>query len=98
VAVAVLGVGIVGTLVPFFLQIGALAVLPAALTGIAMATEPVFASAFAWALLGERLTPVQLAGGLLTIAGVALAQAAQQDRSARPPAPTSATTARTAGG
>jgi drug/metabolite transporter (DMT)-like permease len=92
VTLAVVGVGLLGTLVPFFLQVGAVMVLPAALAGIAMTSEPVFASAFAWALLGERLTPVQLAGGALTVAGVALAQASQQ------PAPTSETTARTAGG
>ena len=98
VTLAVLGVGLIGTLIPFFLQVGALTVLPAALAGIAMASEPVFASAFAWALLGERLTPVQLAGGLLTVAGVVLAQAAQQGQAAQPSAPTSATTARTAGG
>jgi drug/metabolite transporter (DMT)-like permease len=30
---------------------------------------------FAWLLLGERLTPVQLAGGLLILAGIASVRA-----------------------
>jgi drug/metabolite transporter (DMT)-like permease len=95
VAAAVVGVGIVGTLVPFLLEVGAVKVLPAALAGIALTSEPVFAAGFAWLLLGERLSPVQLAGGALTLAGVALAQvSAAAAEPAAPPA-TSARRSRT---
>lgn len=74
VALAVIAVGLVGTLIPFFLEVSALKVLPAALVGIALTTEPLFAAGFAWLLLGQALGPTQLAGGALVVAGVILAR------------------------
>lgn len=74
VTLSVLGVGIVGTLIPFFLAVGALRVLPPATAGIAATVEPPFAAGFAWLFLGQHLSLVQIAGGLLVLAGVALAQ------------------------
>jgi len=76
VALAVLGVGLVGTLLPFFLAVDAVRHIPAATAGIAATSEPVFAAALAWLLLGQHLDAGQLAGGLLVVAGVALAQVA----------------------
>ena len=80
VAAAVVGVGLVGTLVPFALAVGAVRVISAATAGIAATSEPVFAAAFAWLLLGQHLTPVQLAGAALVVAGVVLAQLAAARR------------------
>jgi drug/metabolite transporter (DMT)-like permease len=77
VLLAVLGVGIVGTLLPFFLAVSALRVISAPTAAIAATFEPVFAASFAWLLLGQRLEPPQLAGGLLVVLGVMLAQLAQ---------------------
>jgi drug/metabolite transporter (DMT)-like permease len=76
VAAAVLGVGLVGTLLPFALAVGAVRVISAATAGIAATAEPVFAAGLAWLLLGQHLTPGQLAGGALVVAGVVLAQLA----------------------
>ncbi|HEX2374849.1 MAG TPA: DMT family transporter [Actinomycetota bacterium] len=76
VAAAVVGVGLVGTLLPFALAVGAVRVISAATAGIAATSEPVFAVAFAWVLLGQRLNPAQLAGAALVVAGVVLAQLA----------------------
>ena len=76
VAAAVVGVGLVGTLVPFALAVGAVRVISAATAGIAATSEPVFAAGFAWLLLGQHLAPAQLAGGALVVAGVVLAQLA----------------------
>jgi drug/metabolite transporter (DMT)-like permease len=76
VVAAVLGVGLVGTLVPFALAVGAVRVISASTAGIAATSEPVFAVAFAWVLLGQRLDPTQLAGAALVVAGVVLAQLA----------------------
>src|SRR5215211_5246022 len=76
VAAAVLGVGLVGTLLPFALAVGAVRVISAATAGIAATSEPVFAAGFAWLLLGQHLAPAQLAGGALVVAGVVLAQLA----------------------
>jgi drug/metabolite transporter (DMT)-like permease len=76
VAAAVVGVGLVGTLLPFALAVGAVRVISAATAGIGATSEPVFAVAFAWVLLGQRLSPAQLAGAALVVAGVVLAQLA----------------------
>jgi drug/metabolite transporter (DMT)-like permease len=73
VALAVLGVGLVGTLLPFFLAVGAVRVLTPATAGIAATAEPPAAALFAWIFLGQHLAPIQLVGGALVIAGVALA-------------------------
>ena len=85
VAGAVLGVGLLGTLLPFALAVGAVRVISAATAGIAATAEPVFAAAFAWLLLGQRLNPAQLAGAGLVVVGVVLAQlAAARARPATP--------------
>jgi len=76
VALAVLGVGIVGTLIPFFLAVGAVRVLSPAMAGIAATVEPPFAAGFAWIFLGQHLSLVQILGGVLVLAGVALSQRA----------------------
>ena len=87
VALAVLGVGVVGTLIPFALAVGAVRVISAAAAGIAATAEPVFAAAFAWLLLGQRLSAGQLAGGALVVAGVAVARVAAAAPSGPPKSP-----------
>ena len=74
----VLGVGLIGTLIPFLLVVNALRLLSAAIAGIAATTEPVFATSLAWILLGQSLAPTQLIGGSLVVAGVVLAQLARR--------------------
>jgi drug/metabolite transporter (DMT)-like permease len=80
VTFAVLGVGILGTLIPFFLAVGAVPVLTPETAGIAATVEPPFAAAFAWIFLGQHLTAVQIAGGLLVVVGVLLAARARAVR------------------
>jgi len=46
---------------------------PAAVAGVLLLTQPVAAALIAWPLFGEALTPVQLAGAALILAGVWLA-------------------------
>jgi drug/metabolite transporter (DMT)-like permease len=74
VALAVLGVGLLGTLLPFFLAVTAIPVLTPALAGIGATVEPPFAAAFAWIFLGQHLGAVQIAGGVLVLIGVIVAQ------------------------
>jgi drug/metabolite transporter (DMT)-like permease len=74
-AFRVFGVGVVGTLLPFLLVLGALRVISSALAGIAATFEPVFASGLAFLLLGQGLTGAQLVGSGLVVMGVVLAQA-----------------------
>lgn len=85
ITLRVLGVGIVGTLVPFLLAVSAVRVISSALAGIAATFEPVFASALAWLLLGQGLSLPQLAGGVLVVAGVILAQVVRDDPAASIP-------------
>jgi drug/metabolite transporter, DME family len=70
----VLGVGLLGTLIPFLLAVAALRVISAAVAAIASSTEPVFASALAWLLLGQELSALQLLGGALIITAIVIAQ------------------------
>jgi drug/metabolite transporter (DMT)-like permease len=86
VSLRLLAIGVVGTLIPFALAVWALRTLTAAVAGIAATTEPVFAAALAWLLLGQQLGPAQLLGGGLVVIGVVVAQLAQ-------PAPATPTTA-----
>ena len=58
---------------PFFLAVGAVRLLSPATAGVAATVEPPAAAFFAWVFLGQRLAPVQLLGGALVLAGVALA-------------------------
>jgi len=68
---------ILGTIVPYVLIVGSLRHLPPTSVGIVGMTEPVLAGAFAWIMLGEALNAAQLAGGLLLLFGVGLAETAR---------------------
>lgn len=66
-----------GTFVPFLLMIGALHHLSATKVTVTAMVEPVIGALVAFAWLGESLGAGQIAGGLLVLAGVALAQTAR---------------------
>jgi drug/metabolite transporter (DMT)-like permease len=68
---------VLGTIIPFALVLTGLRHLPATRVGAIGMLEPVLASAVAWAWLGESLGAVQLAGGLVVLAGILLAQTAR---------------------
>lgn len=48
----------------------ALAHLPASFSSVSLLVQPVAAAAFAWLLLDERLAPLQVAGGMIVLAGI----------------------------
>jgi drug/metabolite transporter (DMT)-like permease len=52
----------------------ALAHLPAAFSSVGLLLQPVLAALFAWALLAEPLSPLQIAGGAVVLAGIYLAR------------------------
>jgi drug/metabolite transporter (DMT)-like permease len=58
--------------------------LPPTSVGILGMSEPVLASAFAWALLGEVLIAPQILGGLVVLTGVVLAETARAAQSHPP--------------
>jgi drug/metabolite transporter (DMT)-like permease len=53
---------------------------PATDAAVILSTEAVFAALFGWLILGERLTPVQVAGCALMLGGMLLAQASSRAR------------------
>jgi drug/metabolite transporter (DMT)-like permease len=77
---------LLGSIAPYLLVAAALRHLPATSVGILGMVEPVIAAAVAWLTLGagEALNTAQLAGGLLVLVGVTLAETA---RTAPEPAP-----------
>jgi drug/metabolite transporter (DMT)-like permease len=68
---------VAGTIVPFFLIVGALRHLPATRVGVLAMLEPVVATVVAFAWLDETLGAEQLAGGAIVLAGIVLAQTAR---------------------
>lgn len=68
---------VLGSVVPFALVVGALRHLPATRVAIAAMLEPVAATLVAYLWLDEALTPLQLVGGALVVAAVAIAQSAR---------------------
>ena len=78
---------VLGTLMPYSLDLAALRHLPAATVGAVGMLEPVVATTVAWAWLGQSLDPVQMLGGVIVLAGVALAQWATYDPGLPPSSP-----------
>ena len=68
---------VLGTIVPFFLLVSALRHLPATRVGIIAMLEPVVATIVAWAWLDESLGRIQLAGALVVLAAIVIAQTAR---------------------
>ena len=52
----------------------ALAKLPAAFTSVGLLLQPVMAALFAWLLLAEPLSALQVVGGVIVLTGILLAR------------------------
>jgi drug/metabolite transporter (DMT)-like permease len=59
-----------GTLIPFACMITAVRHLPAARAAVIATLEPVLGAVLAWAIHGEALSPVQIAGGLIVVGAI----------------------------
>jgi drug/metabolite transporter (DMT)-like permease len=68
---------VLGTIIPFALLASSLRHIPASRAAITAMFEPVAATAFAFAWLGESLTAFQLIGALVVLAAILLAQTAR---------------------
>jgi drug/metabolite transporter (DMT)-like permease len=73
----ILWIVVVGTIVPFALTVGALRHIPATRASIAAMLEPVVATVVAWAWLKESLATAQVAGAVVVLVAIALAQTAR---------------------
>jgi drug/metabolite transporter (DMT)-like permease len=68
---------VLGTIVPFALLAASLRHIPASRAAITAMFEPVAATVFAFAWLGEALTEFQLVGALVVLTAIVLAQTAR---------------------
>jgi drug/metabolite transporter (DMT)-like permease len=68
---------VLGTIIPFALLAASLRHIPASRAAITAMFEPVAATAFAYAWLGESLTAWQLVGALVVLGAIILAQTAR---------------------
>lgn len=84
----IVGVGILSTFVAIVGFVAGARRIGAAQASLVSTIEPVWTVTLAAILLGERLTPVQVAGGALILVGVVIAQTAPEGRGrgAVPPA------------
>lgn len=78
--VLILWVVVLGTLAPYLFVIGGLRILSASTASVIGILEPVLASLFAWWFLSEVLNNVQIAGAVVVVIGIYLANRAK-DRS-----------------
>ena len=69
-------VAVVSTSIAYVAGITAAEALGSRLVSFVSLLEVVFAALFAWILLGEALTPLQLLGGALILGGIAAVRAA----------------------
>jgi drug/metabolite transporter (DMT)-like permease len=70
----ILYVVIFGTILPYLLFMRAMKHLSASHTGIISTLEPVVAAVIAWIFLQERLTGLQLWGGLCVLLAIVILQ------------------------
>lgn len=82
--VPIVGLSVVAALVAYVSGIGAARILGAHLASFVGLSEVLFAVLVAWAALGELPSTVQIAGGALIVAGIALVRA-ESMRRAEPP-------------
>jgi len=69
---------VMGTVVPFGLELYALQHLPATLVIMVAMLEPVGVNVLGWVWLDETLSPVQILGGIAVVTGIVLAQTARR--------------------
>ena len=67
-------IAVIGTAVAFLVEMMALERDDPGRIGVAATLEPVVAAGGAWLALGQSLTPIQVLGGGLVVAGIAVVQ------------------------
>ncbi|MCW2749509.1 MAG: EamA family transporter [Aeromicrobium sp.] len=72
--IVVVWVILLGTVVPFFLEMLALQHLPATIVTVVAMLEPVIANVLGWGWFRESLTPTQVLGAVAVLGGIVLAQ------------------------
>lgn len=71
---------VVGTILPFALEIKALGMAPAPLIGLTATWEPLVATILAWMYLAQQLTLGQIVGGVLILGAISIIQTNASDQ------------------
>ena len=71
---ALVWVAVLGTAVPFTLELAAVQRVPAGIIGVVATIEPAVAAVTAFFLLSQTLSPIQITGGILVLVAVATIQ------------------------
>jgi drug/metabolite transporter (DMT)-like permease len=71
---------VLGTFLPMLLSFAALGRLKATPAGVIASSEVIFAFIVAWLWLGEALSPLQLVGAAIVLAGIILAQTSRRGK------------------
>jgi drug/metabolite transporter (DMT)-like permease len=85
--VPVLGLSLVAAVLAYVAGIFAARMLGAKVSSFVGLTEVLFAVTFAWLLLGQVMTPQQIAGGILVVGGIALVRVDELRPSPQPVVP-----------
>ena len=80
----ILYVAVFGTIFPYLLFMRAMKHLSASSTGIISTLEPVVAAVIAWIFLQERLTGLQVVGGLCVLLAIVILQKGSVTRNVQP--------------
>jgi drug/metabolite transporter (DMT)-like permease len=80
-------VAVFGTIVPYLLFISAMKYLTASQVGIISTLEPVVAAGIAWIFLGERLSALQMTGGLCVLTAILLLRVLSTSETEQTPGP-----------
>ncbi|MFT3699347.1 MAG: EamA family transporter [Kofleriaceae bacterium] len=84
-AVPVVGLAAISFAIPYVVGIRATRMLGPKLSSFISLTEVIFATLFAWAMLGELPTAIQLVGALIIVAGVTLVRLDELGQTERSP-------------
>jgi drug/metabolite transporter (DMT)-like permease len=82
--VPLLWLGLVSTVAAYVTGVAVLRHLPSQVASVLATVEVLIATVIAWALLGERLGAIQLAGGAVLLTGVVVVQLRRPSRHFRP--------------
>jgi drug/metabolite transporter (DMT)-like permease len=69
-----LALALVSTTIAYLTGMAALSHLPSSVVSVLSLVEPIVSTSLAWALLGQALSPVQVAGGAVLLTGAVLVQ------------------------
>jgi drug/metabolite transporter (DMT)-like permease len=69
-----LAIAVVATVIAYLVGMASLRHLPSSVVSVLSLIEPIVATTLAWALLGQSLSPVQVAGGVVLLSGALIVQ------------------------